>query len=51
MKPETKFQPTMKEILFILLYIAGEMKWNFVSGVVQEKRHIQQKPIIFVLVK
>ena len=29
---EMKFQPTIKEVLFILLFIAGEMKWNFASG-------------------
>ena len=30
--PETKFQPTIKEILFTLLPIAGEMKWISFRG-------------------
>ena len=35
------FETTMKEILFTLLLIVGEMKWNFVLGVVQEESPIQ----------
>ena len=45
MRLEMKFQPTIKEILFTLLFIADEMISNFVSGVVQEKR------LVFVLMK
>ena len=30
-----------KEIMFTLLFIAGNMKWNFVSGLVWEKQHNQ----------
>ena len=29
---EMKFQPTIKEVLFILLFIGGELKLNFASG-------------------
>ena len=38
MRPETKFQSTIKEILFTLLFIAGEMKrisfqgWPEING-------------------
>ena len=38
MRPETKFQPTIKKILFTLLFIAGEMKrisfrgWSKING-------------------
>ena len=30
--PETKFQPTIKQILFTLLFIAGKMKWISFRG-------------------
>ena len=30
MRPEMQFQSTTKEILFALLFIAGEIQWNFV---------------------
>ena len=46
-----EFKPTMKEILFALLLIVNEMKWNFVSKVLREKQPIQQKPIILALMK
>ena len=36
MRPEMKFQPNIKKMLFILLFTVGEIKWNLVSGVVQE---------------
>ena len=29
MRPEMKFQPTIKEILFTLLFIVGEVKMKF----------------------
>ena len=41
MRPKIKLQPTIKQILFILLFIAGGVKLNFVSGVVREKWPIQ----------
>ena len=41
MRHEMKFQPITKEILFTLLFTADEMKRNFVSEVVQEKRSFQ----------
>ena len=31
-----KFQTTIKEVLFILLFSASKMKRNFISGVVRE---------------
>ena len=50
-KPKVKFQPSIKEILFTLLFFVSEMKWNFVSGAVREKWLIQLKRFILVLMK
>ena len=36
--PKMTFSPTIKKILYKSIFIAGEMKWNFDSRVVQEKR-------------
>ena len=44
-----EFKRTIKEILFTLLLILVEMKWNFVLELVWEKPPIQQKLIIIVL--
>ena len=51
MRPEIFFKPTLKEILFTLFFIGGEMKRNFISGLVQEECPIQQKAVINVLMK
>ena len=32
--------------MFVLIFIAGKMKWKFLSGVVWDKQPIQLKPII-----
>ena len=40
--PEMKFCFAMKKILFILLFIAGRMKYNFVSGVVGVNQPIKK---------
>ena len=42
MGSEMKFRSIMKKILFILLFIADEMKWNFVSQVVGVKQPIKK---------
>ena len=36
MRLEMKFQSALKSFYFTLVFIAGEMKWNFVSGLVVE---------------
>ena len=41
MRSETIFQPTVKEILFILLFIAGELKLSLVLGLVRGKQPIE----------
>ena len=41
MRPEMKFRFVMKKFLFTLLFIVGEMKFNFVSGVVDVKQAIK----------
>ena len=41
-----KFLPTIKGNLFTLLFIVGEMKWNFVSGVIKYYCHIFEIPSI-----
>ena len=40
--PEIKFCSAMKKNLFTLLTTAGEMKWNFFSGLVVVKRPIKK---------
>ena len=42
LKPKMKFRFAMKEILFTLLFIAGEMKCNIVLGVVGVQRPIKK---------
>ena len=46
--PEMKFQPTIKEIVFTLLFIPGELKGNFVSEVVWGKQSIPYKSQSFL---
>ena len=46
--PEMKFQSTIKEIVFTLLFILGELKGNFVSEVVWEKQSIPYKSQTFL---
>ena len=43
MRPEMKFCFAMKKILFALLFIAGEMKYNFVSPVVGVNQPIKNE--------
>ena len=43
-----KFQPIREKTLFTSLFITGKTKWNFVSGLVRDKRSIQEKPITLV---
>ena len=43
MRPEMKFCFAMKKILFTLLFIAGEMKYNFVSPVVGVNQPIRNE--------
>ena len=40
--PEKKFRFPMKKILFTLLVLADEMKWNLISGMVVVKRPIKK---------
>ena len=40
--PEMQFYCAMKNFLFTLLFIPGEMKCNFISGVVGVKRPIKK---------
>ena len=42
MRPVTEFRFVMKKIKFKLLFIAGEMKCKFVSGVVGVKQPIKK---------
>ena len=49
LRPEIEFEPILKEILFTLFLIVGEMKRNFVLEVVREEWLIQQKTVIHVL--
>ena len=42
MKPEMKCLSTMKRIMFTLLFIAGEMQCNFVSGVTEVNQPIKK---------
>ena len=51
LRPEIEFEPILKEILFTLFLIVGEMKRNFVLEVVREEWLIQQKTVIHVLMK
>ena len=43
--PELKFQPTLK---YYITFYWGRNKMKFVSGVVQDKHPIKEKPINFV---
>ena len=51
LRPEIEFEPILKEILFTLFLVVGEMKRNFVLEVVREEWLIQQKTVIHVLMK
>ena len=51
LRPEIEFEPILKEILFTLFLIVGEIKRNFVLEVVREEWLIQQKTVIHVLMK
>ena len=42
MRPEIKCCSVTKKIMFALLFIAGEVKLNFVSGVVVDKQPIKK---------
>ena len=42
MRPKMKFRLAMIKILFTLLFVAGEMKCNFVSEVVGVNRPIRK---------
>ena len=46
--PETKSQPTMKEILFTLLFTAGEMKWMSFWRMSEINDPLSKEPIILV---